>query len=237
MDTAGTDRGIVPIIGEDGVIRTDGSTILGADDKSGIAGCLELVRLLRDHPEVKHPTIEFVVTVGAGERARRVQTPRRRPVRARRTASSSTRPGRWSATYWSPDVGRPHDHACPRSPGRRRGRAGEGHQCRPGGGGAIASMPLGRIDEETVANIGTVTGGEARNVVPRPRRARGHGRSDDQAKLDAQLDAMRRARQEAAGGRSHRGGGRGRGDLTHAPDPRGCPALPGGARPRSGSWA
>ena len=64
MDTAGTDRGIVPIIGEDGVIRTDGSTILGADDKSGIAGCLELVRLLRDHPEVKHPTIEFVVTVG-----------------------------------------------------------------------------------------------------------------------------------------------------------------------------
>ena len=41
MDTAGTDRGIVPIIGEDGVIRTDGSTILGADDKSGIAGCLE----------------------------------------------------------------------------------------------------------------------------------------------------------------------------------------------------
>ena len=49
MDTAGTDRGIVPIIGDDGVIRTDGSTILGADDKSGIAGCLELLTPPR-HP-------------------------------------------------------------------------------------------------------------------------------------------------------------------------------------------
>ena len=64
MDTAGTDRGIVPIIGDDGVIRTDGSTILGADDKSGIAGCLELLTLLREQPGRPHPTIEFVVTVG-----------------------------------------------------------------------------------------------------------------------------------------------------------------------------
>ena len=46
MDTAGTDRAIVPVLGDDGVIRTDGSTILGADDKSGIAGCFELLRLL-----------------------------------------------------------------------------------------------------------------------------------------------------------------------------------------------
>ncbi|HET7742214.1 MAG TPA: M28 family peptidase, partial [Mycobacterium sp.] len=64
MDTAGTDRGIVPIIGDDGVIRTDGSTILGADDKSGLAGCLELLTLLNENPGTVHPTIEFVVSVG-----------------------------------------------------------------------------------------------------------------------------------------------------------------------------
>ena len=64
MDTAGTDRGIVPIVGDDGVVRTDGSTILGADDKSGIAGCLELLTLLRANPDWAYPTIEFVVTVG-----------------------------------------------------------------------------------------------------------------------------------------------------------------------------
>ena len=53
MDTAGTDRGIVPIIGDDGVIRTDGSTILGADDKSGLAGCLELLTLLQANPDAR----------------------------------------------------------------------------------------------------------------------------------------------------------------------------------------
>ena len=55
MDTAGTDRGIIPIIGDDGVIRTDGSTILGADDKSGIAGCLELLTLLSANPDWRTP--------------------------------------------------------------------------------------------------------------------------------------------------------------------------------------
>jgi tripeptide aminopeptidase len=64
MDTVGTDVGIRPIVGGDGVIRTDGSTILGADDKSGIAACLELLTLFGAHPEWHHPTIEFVVTVG-----------------------------------------------------------------------------------------------------------------------------------------------------------------------------
>ena len=61
MDTVGPDTGIKPIIGDDGVIRTDGSTILGADDKSGIAGCLELLTLLGANPEWSCPTIEFVV--------------------------------------------------------------------------------------------------------------------------------------------------------------------------------
>ena len=63
MDTAGTDTGIRPII-EDGIIKTDGTTILGADDKSGIAGCLELLTILESNPEVEHPTLEFVISVG-----------------------------------------------------------------------------------------------------------------------------------------------------------------------------
>jgi tripeptide aminopeptidase len=45
MDTVGADIGI-SAHHRHGVIRTDGSTILGANDKSGIAGCLELLRLL-----------------------------------------------------------------------------------------------------------------------------------------------------------------------------------------------
>jgi tripeptide aminopeptidase len=64
---------------------------------------------------------------------------------------------------------------------------------------AVAAMPLGRIDEETVANIGIITGGEATNIVPAEVLLEGMSRSHDQAKLDAQLDAMRSAVAEAAG--------------------------------------
>lgn len=46
MDTVGSDRGIVPSVGDDRVIRTDRSTILGADDKSGIVGCLGLITVV-----------------------------------------------------------------------------------------------------------------------------------------------------------------------------------------------
>ena len=42
MDTVGEEYGISPII-EDGIIHTDGSTILGADDKSGLAVMFEML--------------------------------------------------------------------------------------------------------------------------------------------------------------------------------------------------
>ena len=38
MDTAGTDTRHQARSGDDGVIYSDGTTILGADDKSGLAG-------------------------------------------------------------------------------------------------------------------------------------------------------------------------------------------------------
>ena len=78
MDTVGPDTGIKPIIGDDGVIRTDGSTILGADDKSGIAGCLELLTLLGAHPGVVVPDHRVRVLGRRGGRPGRLSSPGRR---------------------------------------------------------------------------------------------------------------------------------------------------------------
>ena len=41
---------------------TDGTTLLGADDKAGIADILTMAEYLRDHPEVKHGTIKIGFT-------------------------------------------------------------------------------------------------------------------------------------------------------------------------------
>ena len=196
MDTAGTDVGIKPII-DDGVIRTDGSTILGADDKSGIAGCIELLTLLQQDPETSHPTIEFVISVGeesglVGSRQMDVSL-----LNATHGFVFDTAGAISAITYWAPTsvyiTATVHG---------KKVHAGvepeKGINAVKVAAEAIAAMPLGRIDEETVANIGTISGGEARNIVPGEVVLEGMARSHDQDKLDAQLDAMRVALEEAA---------------------------------------
>jgi tripeptide aminopeptidase len=63
---------------------------------------------------------------------------------------------------------------------------------------AISRMQLGRIDAETTANIGTISGGAARNIVPEQVQIVGEARSRDEAKLERQVAAMRQAFEEAA---------------------------------------
>lgn len=197
MDTAGTDRGVVPIIGADGVIRTDGSTILGADDKSGIAGCLELLTLLRDNPEWPHPAIEFVVTVGEESGlvgSRHLDVSR---LNATHGFVLDTAGVMGAITYWSPTS----VYLTVTFHGRKAHAGVEpekGISAIQVAARAVADMSLGRIDDETVANIGTITGGEARNVIPATVVLEGMARSHDQAKLDRQIESMRRACQTSA---------------------------------------
>ena len=55
---------------------------------------------------------------------------------------------------------------------------------------AIARMPLGRIDAETTANVGTVGGGTATNVVAERCTVTAEARSRDERTLAVQLTAM-----------------------------------------------
>ncbi len=50
---------------------------------------------------------------------------------------------------------------------------------------AIAAMPLGRLDEETTANVGTIAGGSGINVVPERCVVEAEVRSLDEAKVEA----------------------------------------------------
>lgn len=54
----------------------------------------------------------------------------------------------------------------------------------------IQRCPLGRIDEETTANVGTISGGSATNVVAERCELRLEARSRSEARLSAQIDAM-----------------------------------------------
>ena len=48
-------------IGND-IITTDGTTLLGADNKAGVAEIMDAAQFLIDHPEIKHGTIKILFT-------------------------------------------------------------------------------------------------------------------------------------------------------------------------------
>jgi tripeptide aminopeptidase len=63
MDTVVPGKGIKPRLDADGYIRSDGTTILGADDKAGLAAMFESLRVLTEKG-LPHGPIQFVILVG-----------------------------------------------------------------------------------------------------------------------------------------------------------------------------
>ncbi len=63
---------------------------------------------------------------------------------------------------------------------------------------AIATMELGRLDDETTANVGFVQGGKATNIVPDEVIVKGESRSRNEQKLANAMQQMRTAMENAA---------------------------------------
>ena len=61
MDCVEPCANIKPVL-TDGVIRSDGTTILGADDKAGVVAILETLRCLKEH-NIPHGALQIVFTV------------------------------------------------------------------------------------------------------------------------------------------------------------------------------
>jgi tripeptide aminopeptidase len=194
MDTVEPGVGVKPVV-EGDVIRTDGTTVLGGDDKSGIAIVMECLRACRER-SLQHPPLEIVFTICEELGllgARHLDVDR---VRSRR-----------GLVFDSDAVGM----VFTRAPGSNHlevtvhGRAAHAGMAPEEGvsairvtADAVGRMRLGRIDPETTANFGTIRGGRAVNIIPDQVVLHGEARSHDAAKLDAQCAHMRACFEEAA---------------------------------------
>lgn len=195
MDTVGADTGIRPVI-KDGIVRSDGTTILGGDDKSGVAIILEVLQVLSEEG-LAHLSLEVVFTVGEEKGLVGVKGLDLSRLRAREgivldmggpigtVVVSAPYQDRLSVTVHGRAA---HAGAEPEKGINAIRVAAEG----------VAAMPLGRIDQETTANVGVIRGGEATNIVPDEVELHCEARSRDEAKLMAQVQAMRAAMVEAA---------------------------------------
>lgn len=195
MDTVGTDLHIKPQI-RDGVIYSDGTTILGGDDKSGVAAILEVVASLREDG-APHPPLEVVISVGEEIGLLGARQLDKSKLRARMgyVLDSGGPIGTIIVSAPSQDSLEVIVHGKTAHAGAEPER---GINAIRVASEAIAAMPLGRIDPETTANIGIIEGGTARNIVPDRVRIIGEARSRNNASLEKQTGAMVGAFQEAA---------------------------------------
>lgn len=164
MDTVGPGLNKKAVIQSDGTITSDGSTVLGADDISGIVAILEAVRTMKERG-LAHRSIEVLFTV-----AEEVY------IRGSEVYDFSTIKSKEAYVL---DLSGPVGTAALSAPtlvsftANITGKASHAGFAPELGINAIAvaaeailGIKQGRIDENTTVNIGLIEGGKARNIVP-----------------------------------------------------------------------
>jgi tripeptide aminopeptidase len=194
MDTVVPGEGIVPILDGD-ILRTDGRTVLGGDDKSGVAIICEVLRVMKEN-RLPCSAIDVVFTICEeagliGAKCLDVSKLRARTGLVLDSDSvgflftKAPAANRMEFRVYGLEA---HAGVCPERGINAIKVAADG----------IAQMQLGRIDFETTANIGVVEGGMAVNIVPNQVVLRGEARSHSQEKLDRQTKHMQSCLEEAA---------------------------------------
>jgi tripeptide aminopeptidase len=185
MDTVPptVEDGQVPVVVEGDRVHTGGRSILGADDKAGVAVGLELLRQAVSVPEVTRP-LEVIFTIQEEQGAR---------------GAGYFDPARISARHgYNLDGDTPVAVAIREAPRKLRfyvdvyGKVAhaavnprDGINAIQGIAAIAAALPTGQLDDQTVANLGLIEGGGPINVVPGHARLVGEARSLDPGKLDA----------------------------------------------------
>jgi tripeptide aminopeptidase len=181
LDTVPPEAPIEPVVGEDEVVRNGAGTILGADDKSAVAAMLEAAaRLVEDGRP--HSGVELLFTpkeeVGLLGAAALDES---------RLASRFGYVYDHAGPVGEVILGAPHQQKLDVRFHGRAAHAGmfpeEGRSAIAAAARAIADLRLGRLDEETSANVGRIEGGTARNVVPEWCGFAAEARSHDERKL------------------------------------------------------
>ncbi|GAF12047.1 peptidase T [Bacillus sp. JCM 19046] len=195
MDTVVPGNQIKPII-EAGYIKTDGTTILGADDKAGIAAMLEAIKVLKEE-QIDHGQVQFVITVGEESGL----------VGAKALEKESVKAVYGYALDSDGEVGgmitaAPSQAKLIAKIFGKTAHAGvepeKGISAISVASKAISKMPLGRIDNETTANIGRFEGGTQTNIVCDYVEITAEARSLVKEKLDRQVAAMTKGFELAA---------------------------------------
>jgi tripeptide aminopeptidase len=188
LDTVPPTAPIRPVVDDEGIVRNEAETILGADDKAAVAVMLEATRRLLSERR-QHAGVELVFTpkeevglVGAG---------------AFDTERLNARHGfvyDQAAPIGEVILGAPFAQSLVVTFHGRATHSGmypeEGRNAIAAAARAIAELRLGRVDEDSTANVGVIQGGVATNIVAETCVFHAEARSHDEAKLTDLVQEM-----------------------------------------------
>src|SRR5207253_4779942 len=187
LDTVPPTGPIEPVV-EDGVVRNAAGTILGANNKSAVAVMLEATRRIvaENRP---HAGIELVFTPKeeVGLLGAAAFDHQRLHARVGYVYDQA-------APIGDVILGAPYSQALEVRFHGRAAHSGmypeEGRSAIAAAARAIVDLRLGRLDDETTANVGRIRGGTARNIVPERCTFALEARCHDEQKLGELIEEM-----------------------------------------------
>lgn len=195
MDTVHPCKDIQPIV-EDDVIHTDGTTILSGDDKGGIAAILEAIRQVKEQ-EIAHGPIQVVLTIGEEIGMYGSKNLDYSKIKAKKAFILDA-----DGPLGNIVVQGPAKNVIKATIHGKAAHAGmypeQGINAIQVAARAIDNMKLLRIDADTTANLGTINGGTATNIVTDQVDIVAEARSLSNDKLAAQSQHMKACFEQAA---------------------------------------
>ena len=196
LDTVPPQAAIEPVV-EDGVIRNAAGTILGADNKAAVAVMLEATRQLLSENR-PHGGVELLFTPKEEVGLHGAAAFDHEQLQARVGYVYDQ-----AAPIGEVILGAPYAHSMEVRFHGRASHSGmypeEGRSAIAAAAKAISDFKLGRIDEDSTANVGIISGGTAGNIVPEWCSFLAEARSHDPRKLSDLVREMLEAATFAAG--------------------------------------
>ena len=180
LDTVPATGPIEPVVA-DGIVTNSADTILGADDKAAVAVMLEAARLVLAEGR-RHAGIELLFTTReeTGLEGALAFDATRLQARAGFVYDHA---GAVGEIVVATPSGKAIDVVFTGRPAHAGINPEDGRSAILAAARAISDLRLGRIDEETTANVGLIEGGSALNVVPDRCRLAIEARSRNERKL------------------------------------------------------
>ena len=200
MDTVPVE-GKVTVVRRDGRISSDGTTILGGDDKQGVAAAIEMARLCRENPD-SHRGLELIFTVqeeigsrgGAGVEASRLKADTGFNLDGETAPGTVIRKAPHKERFICQVEGRSSHAAL---------EPEDGINAILLASRIIAALPLGVPGPLSTSNVGMIRGGKQVNVVPDRAEFEGELRSfslDEFEEIRSRMEDICRETAEQEGG-------------------------------------